>query len=88
MKIEDGLNSDDREIAELAVNILYQQGMNIINIEELLKKTRWKVTTFDRNYINIELNWFYESMKMMEEFHKKEEQQLMWGYSTIKYGKK
>ena len=78
------INSNDREIAELAVNILYQQGMNIINIEELLKKTRWKVTTFDRNYINIELNWMHDPTKMMEELRRVEEEQLMWG----NYGKK
>jgi len=84
---KDYINSNDIEIAELAVNLLYQQGTNIIHIEELLKKTKWKVTTFDRSYINIELNWVYESMKMMEEFRKKE-QQLMWGNSPVKYGKK
>ena len=85
---KDYINSNDIEIAQLNVNILLQQGMNIIHIEELLKKTQYEVELFDRNYITLKQNWMYESMKMMEEFRKKEEHQLMWGNSPVKYGKK
>jgi hypothetical protein len=87
MSPEEMIKSDDIEIAQLNVNILLQQGMNIIHIEELLKKTQYEIELFDRNYIILKQNWMYESMKMMEEFRKKRRTSINVGKFTSKIWK-
>lgn len=82
------INSDDIEIAELNINILLQQGMNIIHIKELLKKTKYRVAIFDRNYINIELDWLKHQQEIMAKLYEEEQHQLMWGAPSRKYGKR
>lgn len=62
-KIYEMLKSKDIEIVQLGCNLLLNE-MNIVNIEDLLKKTRFRVKSFDRTYIALEERGsLYEQMK-------------------------
>ena len=52
MDIEQALKSNDIEVVQLAVNILLNNN-NILNIEDILDKTMFRVDTFDRKYITL-----------------------------------
>lgn len=79
MNIEEYLKSDDIEIAELNANILLQKGMNIVQIENLLEKTQYRVNTFDRNYISLRFDEYARSIKNMKELNREIELELMYG---------
>ena len=53
MDIEQALKSNDIEVVQLAVNILLNNNNNILNIEDILDKTMFRVDTFDRKYITL-----------------------------------
>jgi hypothetical protein len=58
------IQSDDIETVQLAVNILIKDS-NIIEIEDILSKTNFRVRTFDREYIVLRKKpiGLYEQMK-------------------------
>lgn len=63
MSPEEMLKSEDIEIVQLGCNLLLNE-MNIVNIEDLLKNTRFRVNSFDRTYITLkEGGGIYEQMK-------------------------
>ena len=63
MSPEEMLKSEDIEIVQLGCNLLLNE-MNIVNIEDLLKNTRFRVNSFDRTYITLEERGeIYEQMK-------------------------
>jgi len=85
MTPEEMINSDDIETAELGINILYQQGMNIVNIEELLKNTLYVVKKFDRVYISLEIDFYKVQIKEMRKLSLEIERELMYGKYKNEY---
>ena len=65
MDIEQALKSNDIEVVQLAVNILLNNN-NILNIEDILDKTMFRIDTFDRKYITLKERYgdgLYEQIK-------------------------
>lgn len=65
MDLLKSLNNSDIDVAQLAVNMLLNT-MNIVEIENLLEKTIYRVKTFDRKYIVLQERYgagLYHQMK-------------------------
>lgn len=53
------LNSDDKEVVELYVNILYQKGVKMLELINILKKSKYKIFNKKGKYIYIEFDFIY-----------------------------
>lgn len=63
------LKSEDIEMVELGCNLLLNE-MSIINIEDLLKVTKFAVKSFDRQYISLEEKGGLFAQMKQGNFHK------------------
>jgi hypothetical protein len=78
-KLKDYLNSDDTEVVELCINILYEKGVSLLEIENTLKESHYKICNIKDNYIHIKQNYLWMERMAWMNIMKEEELALMWG---------
>jgi hypothetical protein len=65
------LNSDDKEVVELYINVLYQKGVKVSELKDILEGSKYQISSFKKNYIYIKVCWFWAEQTLKDILNKK-----------------